>query len=594
MPNGLYYQPYGGLPGPGAPTGTLLAPFPGMPQPGGYPQPAYQHMGAGGPPPAPGAPQVFVPPGGGVAPPPGYAGQPMGAPAGFAGQPGPANQPGQPGVGGQNAGNPAPPANNGEIVQPTTEDRDIGGPKDETPEEEARKKAEANLDESAAVALAEVQTHFNNRPGFRFVKFLGAGVFGVAALIEDSREYPRGRLSSSVLRGGMHFPQILGYRARYADSRYLENIVPAGRIQRFMYNILPTGRIRHVSDLFATMRGRYLNDLPGPSLVMQLIENGSFEDFFRKVQVMNGHVPNRVLWSIALCFARMLIGMAWPPFAGHKAPERLEVPYNRKPYFIQHNDIHYNNVMFGDIQHGSEEHSLVPQLKLIDFGRADYYDPYKWLDKTLPRPHIASDAFKGDRRNTISFGLLLQAIITKQWPQDGKAPPCYMGLVRTQAELLWLPEYRDDYPWLDPELKELVGYLMAVFHPDRLPVEEILARCERGLRKRPADFGAEYEADETDAACERFIKQTFNDAFYQAAFPPGYPGPVDLPEDYEPLGPGLNGEEDYEFPDPDSVKVGAAAWEIAPDPIDDAMDLDEDDRFEDMVGGGGIGGLRGW
>ncbi|KAK6840099.1 hypothetical protein PG987_005965 [Apiospora arundinis] len=129
-----------------------------------------------------------------------------------------------------------------------------------------------------------------------------------------------------VLRGGMHFPQILGYRARYADSRYLENIVPAGRIQRFMYNILPTGRIRHVSDLFATMRGRYLNDLPGPSLVMQLIENGSFEDFFRKVQVMNGHVPNRVLWSIALCFARMLIGMAWPPFAGHKAPERLEVP----------------------------------------------------------------------------------------------------------------------------------------------------------------------------------------------------------------------------------------------------------------------------
>ncbi|KAK7973792.1 hypothetical protein PG989_015640 [Apiospora arundinis] len=190
MPNGLYYQPYGGLPGPGAPTGTLLAPFPGMPQPGGYPQPAYQHMGAGGPPPAPGAPQVFVPPGGGVAPPPGYAGQPMGAPAGFAGQPGPANQPGQPGVGGQNAGNPAPPVNNGEIVQPTTEDRDIGGPKDETPEEEARKKAEANLDESAAVALAEVQTHFNNRPGFRFVKFLGAGVFGVAALIEDSREYP--------------------------------------------------------------------------------------------------------------------------------------------------------------------------------------------------------------------------------------------------------------------------------------------------------------------------------------------------------------------------------------------------------------------
>lgn len=147
----------------------------------------------------------------------------------------------------------------------------------------------------------ELMQHFSDKrrtPGFHFIRFLGQGTYGTAALVEDRREKrgpPRKLVVKrgfgkggqwgvkreieylKLVRGGEHFVQLLAYRNRLYDE--------------------PAREIRH---LFRT-RGRYLQALPGPTLVTDYVENGNFNDFYLKVCTWPEHVPNRLLWSIMLC-----------------------------------------------------------------------------------------------------------------------------------------------------------------------------------------------------------------------------------------------------------------------------------------------------
>lgn len=233
--------------------------------------------------------------------------------------------------------------------------------------------------------------HFTDQrrtPGFHFVRFLGQGTYGAAALVTDARAGagpPRklvvkrgfGKAGQwgvkreieylKVVRGGEHFAQLLAYRDRLDDDP-----------------------VRELRELFRR-RGRYLQGLPGPTLVTDYVENGTFNDFYTKVCAWERHVPNRLLWSILLCgkrpkegerentFSRpsssliwsliilvsgrstgirMCIGMSWPCMAPHKAPtrtERIDAP-QRAPILLEHNDIHMNNgellLLTGQSLHG--------------------------------------------------------------------------------------------------------------------------------------------------------------------------------------------------------------------------------------------------
>ncbi|KAM0816892.1 hypothetical protein AB5N19_02694 [Seiridium cardinale] len=118
--------------------------------------------------------------------------------------------------------------------------------------------------------------------------------------------------------------------------------------------------------------------LQGPTLVLELLANGSLEEFVWKANNYMGQdtilvrqLPNRLLWRFFLCFVRMMIAMAYPRnrVAG-QAPsiEQLPADHSQQPGRFTHRDIHVGNIMMGDFDPLEPEHSITPILKLIDFG----------------------------------------------------------------------------------------------------------------------------------------------------------------------------------------------------------------------------------
>ncbi|KAH9897520.1 hypothetical protein F4778DRAFT_743853 [Xylariomycetidae sp. FL2044] len=113
--------------------------------------------------------------------------------------------------------------------------------------------------------------------------------------------------------------------------------------------------------------GGDLNGFTDAIVIMEYLENGTLSQLLDR----KSDLPNRVLWSIFLCLARMSAGMAWPP-QGPSADgswiqerDRPDPPLN-----LAHRDMHTKNLMFGTVHDFHQEHSLVPILKLIDFDAA--------------------------------------------------------------------------------------------------------------------------------------------------------------------------------------------------------------------------------
>ncbi|KAK8102977.1 hypothetical protein PG984_016123 [Apiospora sp. TS-2023a] len=372
----------------------------------------------------------------------------------------------------------------------------------------------------------ELMFHFTDRratPGFQFVKFLGSGTYGTAALIHDHREAggglpPRklvvkrgfGKAGQwgikreieylKVVRGGHHFAQLLAFRDRLDDDPW-----------------------REIRELFGR-RGRYIQGLPGPTLVTDYAENGTFEEFYLKCCVMERHVPNRLLWSLLLCGIRMCVGMSWPCMAPHKAPMRTETidAPQRAPILLEHNDMHMQNVLFADIEHGSAEHNLVPSTKLIDFGTA--------RDATFNAVRIL-DAHKGPFWNTRDTAGIVMALIAKEYNWQIWAGAFLDGTIETDAWDLYMPGAQQRYPWLDEELRELIGRMMAKEEQHRWPLTLCLQKAENAVRTRTAQsYGINWR-EETDQAIMQFIQEAFHD-------PPAPPGPPrPLPQPPGPPGP---------------------------------------------------------
>ncbi|KAH6651876.1 hypothetical protein BKA67DRAFT_537725 [Truncatella angustata] len=140
----------------------------------------------------------------------------------------------------------------------------------------------------------------------------------------------------------------------------------------------------HTPQAVAAGTGAEGNDimLQGPTVVMELLPNGTVEDFVTKATYymeteLIQHLPNRLLWRFFLCckdiqsnVVRMMIGMAFPheQVAG-EAPQLEDFPAGLStegPF--THIDLHIGNVMIGDFIPTEPEHEISPIMKLIDFG----------------------------------------------------------------------------------------------------------------------------------------------------------------------------------------------------------------------------------
>ncbi|KAI1487366.1 hypothetical protein F5X96DRAFT_650217 [Biscogniauxia mediterranea] len=100
---------------------------------------------------------------------------------------------------------------------------------------------------------------------------------------------------------------------------------------------------------------------------MEYMENGSLQDFIRRTQ--RASIPNRILAWMFLCLTRACVAMAYPPGLnpdGSRQEERVDP--SRKPTLLAHYDMTTENIMFGTVDPQSREHSIMPSVKLIDFG----------------------------------------------------------------------------------------------------------------------------------------------------------------------------------------------------------------------------------
>ncbi|KAK8070763.1 kinase-like domain-containing protein [Apiospora hydei] len=180
-----------------------------------------------------------------------------------------------------------------------------------------------------------LMTYFTDEkkmPGFQFRRFLGQGGYGIAALVADVRDKELPPRLLVVKRG------FAGEAVEKSMGREIDCLQILAFRQRFS-----TKPIWEIRDLFRN-RGRYLNGLPGPTILTEYVENGTFQDFFDKTREWQEPVPNRILWNILLCGIRACIGMMWPIMAEHKAPTRTEtIDPNRPPLMLQHSEIHMKN-----------------------------------------------------------------------------------------------------------------------------------------------------------------------------------------------------------------------------------------------------------
>ncbi|KAI8961280.1 hypothetical protein F5Y11DRAFT_366836 [Daldinia sp. FL1419] len=143
---------------------------------------------------------------------------------------------------------------------------------------------------------------------------------------------------------------------------------------------------------------------PDRWLYLEYLPNGTLERFSRRAsRYMQGRkLPNRMLWSFFLCFARMCVSMAYPPPPGPGEQLDETVPPNTRPRKIVHGDMHHGNVMLGDVFDPSDlEHALTPMLKMIDFGCAREYEDEE------PR-----DYRNEERQNIFDIGLLMVELMS--------------------------------------------------------------------------------------------------------------------------------------------------------------------------------------
>ncbi|KAK8023919.1 hypothetical protein PG993_011985 [Apiospora rasikravindrae] len=397
-----------------------------------------------------------------------------------------------------------------------------------------------DAEQNANVARNQLMNYFadpKKTPGFEFRRFLGQGGYGVAALVADVRDQelpPRlmvvkrafpGKGTEKSMRTEISWLQILAWRSRYTTS--------------FVWEI---------GDLFRS-RARYLNGLPGPTIVTEYVENGTFENFFDKTCESPEPVPNRILWSILLCGIRACIGMMWPIRAPHKAPTEIEIiDPSRPPLMLQHSDIHMNNVIFGELQHGSEEHDLVPAYKLIDFGVArdvdeDLFPPGKFhnIIPLLPPPFPSSVPSLLMIR-LFPTNQIVMALIAKEYNWWSRWGAFMDGYIETDAYDLYMPGAELRYPTLDPDLRQLIGRMMAKEEPHRIPIRDCLALATAAVRDKTADDYPANRAAKTDDAILGYIQRAFHDARLgpspdlppgiapDARRPPKPPEPPQLPQ----------------------------------------------------------------
>ncbi|KAI1636282.1 hypothetical protein F4809DRAFT_641681 [Biscogniauxia mediterranea] len=231
----------------------------------------------------------------------------------------------------------------------------------------------------------------NDSRKFKFEKQLGEGAFGEAWLVKREVE---GRV-------------VQRFVAKFAldteDPAMAETIQTEKEMAQKLYGAMHIAQ-PIVADGKMLELDSYTPSLLRLILMMEFIPGITIGEFWYRTlddEARWQPIPNRMLWLIFRCMVRALFALAAPPrkpFGETNEEPTLEPMPEHEPtnddYQILHNDMNRNNLMFGDLDSG--EHSLVPLLKVIDFGVARDSSEWKNQNRTITQQNIrdVGDAMK--------------------------------------------------------------------------------------------------------------------------------------------------------------------------------------------------------
>ncbi|KAI0853477.1 hypothetical protein F5Y00DRAFT_270644 [Daldinia vernicosa] len=239
---------------------------------------------------------------------------------------------------------------------------------------------------------------------------------------------------------------------------------------------------------------------------MEYLENGTLRQFTDNVyDLLDGPLPNRLLWRLFLCLIRACIAMSYPPHEGPIGGATERIRPDRRPRRIEHGDMHDENVMFGPmIPDGGIEHALTPILKLIDFGSVEEF------------PDEDEFVERGESRNVFHMGVLMCLLISQD--SDETTLVTDGGIAEYNGELdmgegqpsitvaagFLCPDNPDneDYSHIDSFLLDLVLQCTACRWQDRPRLVDLEILAYQGVTERTpqayaeAGLNAEAESDE--------------------------------------------------------------------------------------------------
>ncbi|KAI2628483.1 hypothetical protein GGR54DRAFT_587337 [Hypoxylon sp. NC1633] len=262
-------------------------------------------------------------------------------------------------------------------------------------------------------------------------------------------------------------------------------------------------------------------------ILMEWIPNGLLRDLLGRIADRGQPLPNRMLWRLFLCLCRMLIGMAWPDSTTAQGLEVIPASNTISGQSrIVHGDLNHGNVMIGNIE--STEHTLVPILKLIDFGAAS----------EMPETQDANDAI---RTNMLYIGrimLFLVGGIHRSTPSDMKihvgdqtnektirsfakdldeVNPLRLQPLRSENDRRTVAdEHRRRMNNLDPNLRDLLVQCLASNKDNRPALPDLVREVENNIRTGTEQYYRQqnfpYAQNESDAALRRISRELFLDA----------------------------------------------------------------------------------
>ncbi|KAI0458861.1 hypothetical protein F5B21DRAFT_370469, partial [Xylaria acuta] len=204
-------------------------------------------------------------------------------------------------------------------------------------------------------------------------------------------------------------------------------------------------------------------------------------------------VPNRVLWQIFRCLARMVVGMASPAADdGNFRSGNVQASLEQPSIFdlgtqqqIYHGDLaNLQNCIFGDYDSG--EHSLVPIIKAIDFGEGT--DDVGTMKASLPIPATADTITQG---NIFEIGRVMQMLFE------------YFSTPSFQAFQVLRPN-------IDKDLYDLTKECTDINHRKRPSAFQLLQRIQTNIsnKKGPENFPGKQFADwESDERIREYMNE---------------------------------------------------------------------------------------